>query len=97
MDAFLLTKEEFYDLRSMVENLNNHITTHFQKPEDVIFDNEQFIRFMNISKRTAQKWRDEKCISYSQVGYKIYYKYSDIQQLLDKNHIEAKNLLPKKS
>lgn len=39
---------------------------------------------MNISKRTAQSWRDEGIVSFSQVGSKIYYRMSDVQKLLDK-------------
>ena len=45
-------------------------------------DNEEFVVFMGISKRTAQTWRDEGKISFSQVGNKIYYKTSDIDKLL---------------
>jgi uncharacterized membrane protein len=44
---------------------------------------------MNISKRTAQTWRDEGIISYSQVGSKIYYRMSDVQKLLDSNYNQA--------
>jgi uncharacterized membrane protein len=44
---------------------------------------------MNISKRTAQTWRDEGIISFSQVGRKIYYRMSDVQRLLDSNYNQA--------
>nr|WP_237267430.1 helix-turn-helix domain-containing protein [Tenacibaculum todarodis] len=40
---------------------------------------------MNISKRTAQHWRDSGLIGYCQIGYKIYYRLSDILELLNKN------------
>jgi hypothetical protein len=44
---------------------------------------------MNISKRTAQSWRDEGKVSFSQIGSKIYYRMSDVQKLLDKNYKAA--------
>jgi len=44
---------------------------------------------MNISKRTAQTWRDEGIVSFSQIGSKIYYRMSDVQKLLDKNYKQA--------
>jgi predicted site-specific integrase-resolvase len=44
---------------------------------------------MNISKRTAQAWRDEGKIAFSQVGGKIYYKMSDVQELLNHNYNPA--------
>ena len=55
-------------------------------PEDVFFDNQEFMKLMNISKRTAQEWRNKKVINCSQVGNKIYYRLSDIQKLLNDNY-----------
>ena len=55
-------------------------------PEDVFFDNQEFILLMNTSKRTAQEWRNKKIIEFSQVGNKIYYRLSDIKKLLDVNY-----------
>ena len=49
-------------------------------------DNEEFIQLMGISKRTAQGWRDEGKISFSQVGNKIYYKQSDVDKLLAEHY-----------
>ena len=61
-----------------------------QYNNDVFLDNQEFLQVMNISKRTAQ-WRDSGIIAYSQVGAKIYYRFSDIEDLLNKNHIKAKD------
>ena len=55
-------------------------------PEDVFFDNQEFMKLMNISKRTAQEWRNKKVIEFSQVGNKIYYRLSDIKKLLNTNY-----------
>lgn len=55
-------------------------------PEDVFFDNQEFMKLMNISKRTAQEWRNKKVIEFSQVGNKIYYRLSDIKKLLNDNY-----------
>ena len=45
---------------------------------------------MGISQKTAQTWRDTGVVSFSQIGNKIYYRISDIQQLLQDNFIKAK-------
>ena len=55
-------------------------------PEDVFFDNQEFMKLMNISKRTAQEWRNKKIILCSQVGNKIYYRLSDIKRLINDNY-----------
>ena len=54
--------------------------------QSTFIDNEDFIRLMKISKRTAQNWRDSGTIAFSQIGNKIYYKSSDIEDLLRKNY-----------
>ena len=38
----------------------------------------------------VSKTADSGVIAYSQVGAKIYYRFSDIEDLLNKNHIKAK-------
>lgn len=55
-------------------------------PEDVFFDNQEFMKLMNISKRTAQEWRNKKIIYFTQVGNKIYYKLSDVKKLINDNY-----------
>ncbi|MDD4991173.1 MAG: DNA-binding protein [Paludibacter sp.] len=55
-------------------------------PEDPFFTNDEFMNLMTISVRTAQLWRDQGLISYSQISGKIYYRLSDIQKLLNDNY-----------
>ena len=60
-----------------------------RESEDAFVDNQEFLQVMNVSKRTAQAWRDQKIIAFSQVGNKIYYRMGDITKLLEKNRTEA--------
>ena len=64
-----------------------------QDPENVIYDNQEFMKLMNISKRTAQQWRDNNIIGFSQVGNKIYYSLTDILNLLKENYNPKKEIL----
>ncbi len=64
---------------------NIKIGTKFD-PQDIFFDNQEFMKVMNISKRTAQLWRDTGFIGYSQLGNKIYYTLADIQKLMKENY-----------
>jgi choline kinase len=54
--------------------------------DDLFCDNQEFMKIMNISKRTAQSWRDAEFIGYSQLNNKIYYRIKDIQELLNENY-----------
>jgi hypothetical protein len=44
---------------------------------------------LKVCKRTAQTWRDEGKISFSQVGNKIYYKLTDVEKLMQENYNKA--------
>src|SRR5690606_14420970 len=55
--------------------------------EDYI-DNNEFIIKMNISKRTAQIWRDKGLISFHHVSGKIYYKVTDVELMLQQNYVK---------
>jgi len=59
------------------------------KLDDPFIDNNEFINLMGISTKTAQSWRDDGRVSFSQIGNKIYYKASDIKSLLDNNYRKA--------
>ena len=63
-----------------------------KKPIEII-DNPKFMELMGISQKTAQTWRDTGVVSFSQIGNKIYYRISDIQQLLNDNYIKARREL----
>ncbi|MBS0645866.1 MAG: helix-turn-helix domain-containing protein, partial [Verrucomicrobia bacterium] len=52
-------------------------------------DNQELMLMLKISKRTAQHYRDSGLISFSQVGNKIYYKLSDVEELLKAHYNKA--------
>lgn len=89
MEAVILTKEQYQDLVVRMEEIKSALIDKQKEPKDVFLDNQEFLQLMNISKRTAQTWRDEGIISFSQVGSKIYYRMSDVQKLLDGNYTQA--------
>ena len=86
MEVFILSKAQFAELTSRLDSLQNQLSTQTNTSKKSFMDNEEFIQLMGISKRTAQCWRDEGKISFSQVGNKIYYKQSDVDKLLAENY-----------
>lgn len=89
MEAVILTKEQYQDLVVRMDEIKSALSESQKNPKDVFLDNQEFLQLMHISKRTAQTWRDEGIISFSQVGSKIYYRMSDVQKLLDANYSQA--------
>ena len=99
MNAVILTVEQYKELVNRLDSLNKKLEEKQKTPEATFLDNQEFIQLMNISTRTAQTWRDQGVVSFSQIGSKIYYRMSDIQKLLESNYKESlsnslKNIKP---
>ncbi|WP_396167327.1 helix-turn-helix domain-containing protein [Flavobacterium sp.] len=86
MEAIIITKDQFSDLMSKLDLIQNQLNTKGDNKKETFLDNQEFLLLMKISKRTAQTWRDEGKISFSQVGSKIYYKLSDVEKLLQEHY-----------
>lgn len=53
---------------------------------DIWMDNQDVCELLHISKRTLQHYRDSGKIPFSQIGAKIYYKASDIDDFLSEHY-----------
>lgn len=87
---YFLTEDAYQQIVGKLNTIELHLKMT-QGNEDVFLDNQQFIILMNLSKRTAQTWRDQGIIPYSMVGNKIYYQMKDIRTLLAKNYHSVAN------
>lgn len=92
MDNTHINIKQYEEIKKQVLIFSTKLA-EFQRlnPEHVFFDNQEFIQIMNISKRTAQEWRNQNIIAFSQIGKKFYYRMSDILDMLEKNFIPALN------
>lgn len=52
----------------------------------VIIDNDEFQKLFKISPNTADNWRKQGIIAFSQINNKIVYKIKDINLMLDKHY-----------
>jgi len=86
MEAIIFTKDQFTELMGKLENIQNQLNKKSDAKKETFLDNQEFLLLLKISKRTAQTWRDEGKISFSQVGNKIYYKLSDVEKLMQENY-----------
>ena len=86
MEAIILSKEQYEGLISKINDNHEKLNAKTAPKQEVFLDNEEFIKTMKISRRTAQTWRDEGKISFSQVGNKIYYKLSDVEKTMQDHY-----------
>lgn len=89
MEVYIISKEQYMELINRLDDIIKRLDNKNESTKDKFMDNQEFQTLMKISKRTAQTWRDEGRISFSQVGNKIYYKLSDVEKFLDGNYNKA--------
>ncbi len=89
MQALIISQENFDEVIKRLDKIQSEVSNKQKSPAETFVGNQEFIQIMNVSKRTAQSWRDEGIISFSQIGSKIYYRMSDVQALLDKHYKPA--------
>lgn len=87
MDTVLLTKTNFEEIRGDLKEIKTKIK-NITSPSEHFIDNDTFTKLMGVSTRTAQNWRIDGLIGFSQTGKKIYYRMSDIDQFLKDHHRE---------
>ena len=89
MEAIILTKDQFTELMSKLDTIQSQITAKANPKQETYLGSVEFLKLLDVSKRTAQTWRDEGKISFSQVGSKIYYKLSDVEKFMQENYNKA--------
>ena len=87
MSLVLIETDAFNQLMKKLDVIEQKITQSSQGPEDLWWDNEQLCKYLNISTRTLQAYRDNGVIKYSQYGAKIWYRYQDVQTFLNKHRV----------
>ena len=89
MEAIILTKDQFEQLIAKIDDFNDRLANTNPKRTETYLNNKQFMEMLDVSLRTAQTWRDEGKITFSQVGNKIYYKLADVEELLQKHYVKS--------
>lgn len=89
MEVVTIQSQAFQDLVGKIDSINHRLTAKEKEPKEKWLDNQELMLMLKISKRTAQHYRDSGLISFSQVGNKIYYKLSDVEELLKAHYNKA--------
>lgn len=76
--------QEILDKLTVIEQRSE---TSEESPKHKWLDNQEFCQLLKICKRTAQSYRDDGLVTFSQIGSKVYYKLSDVHELLENNKV----------
>ena len=89
MEVVTIQSQAFQDLVGKLDAIHQRLNSKEKEPSEKWLDNQEFLLLLKISKRTAQHYRDSGMISFSQVGNKIYYRLSDVEELLQRHYNKA--------
>jgi hypothetical protein len=89
MEVVTMQSEAFQNLVAELKAINKRLDAKEKQPKETWLDNQELMQLLKISKRTAQHYRDSGLISFSQVGNKIYYKLSDVEELMKTHYNKA--------
>lgn len=81
--TFQLMKEKLKEFSTQIQEICGK-----DKRKDEWLDNQDVCQLLKISKRTLQTYRDNETLAYSQIGYKCYYKKTDIEKLIETSTIK---------
>jgi len=79
-------QQNFNLFQNAISDLIEKVSFITSNPDQIILSNKQLQELMGISRKTAQKWRDNGLINYYKIGREIFYRKSDILKMLD-NHL----------
>lgn len=85
MESYI-TKSDLAEIATRIEEISKKLSTKEKTPKEVWLDNQEFMQLLKVSRRTAQNYRDSNMIAFSIIGNKIYYKLSDIEDLLNRHY-----------
>jgi hypothetical protein len=71
------------------EIFQRELTRLHRPAEELVFDDVELCRRLNVSRRTTASWRATGTIAYHKIGGIILYLYSDVLKMLSVNRKES--------
>ena len=85
MKTVILSESNYKEIKEALNEIREKVNK-IVSPAEHFIGNKEFFKLMEVSPRTAQTWRDEGRIGFSQRGKQIYYRMSDIERFLEANY-----------
>jgi phage terminase Nu1 subunit (DNA packaging protein) len=77
-----------FNNQRLIENSRTYLSSEIIDP---IYNTDQLMNLLTVSRRTVQNWRDKGLIAFSAIQNKIYYRHSDIIAFLNTHKIDSYN------
>ncbi len=87
MKAIIIDENVLQDIHDKLAALEVARKALNEDPTSKWIDNQEFCQLLKISPRTAQNYRDNSMIAFSQPGAKVYYRMSDVEAMLENHYV----------
>ena len=87
MELITFESDTFRQVMEKLDRIEQQFKNPAPNPETTYLDTEDLCRMLNISKRTAQNYRDRGIIEYTQIGAKIHYRLCDVHKMMEKHRV----------
>lgn len=84
-----VSKTELLEVKDSLSVLYDKVSDISSPPNHIILTNKELCAMLKVSSKTVQKWRDNSLISYSKIGREIFYRLSDVLDMLDQHKQES--------
>jgi len=94
MELITFESDAFKQIISQINALTQKIDNNIRKQplSETWLDIQETCQLLKVSKRTLQAYRDNGILNFSQIGGKIYFKASDIDEHLKKHYHKSNQL-----
>ena len=89
IEILLQIKERLDRVEDQVVEIKETLSN---KKVDRVLTNKETCKYLNISNRTLQNYRDRGNIDFIQIGRKILYRSKDLDDFLEHFHIKRRNV-----
>ncbi|MEI6899516.1 MAG: helix-turn-helix domain-containing protein [Bacteroidota bacterium] len=92
METIQIISESFRRVLEKLDQVDRKLEKNTGNPlSDTWLDIDETCDLLKISRRTLQNYRDNGILPFSQVGGKIYFRASDIEDHLHRHYVKAFN------
>jgi hypothetical protein len=81
-----ITTAEYQDLVKRLEDIAKKLSSKEKKPSEIWLDNQEVMQLLKVSRRCLQNYRDNNMLASAIIGNKLYYKMSDVEDLLNRHY-----------
>ena len=88
-DITVIKSSDITKLIKRIDQLEKHLSTIANGSLKKLYSEKDFVSLLQISKKTAQNYRDRGLVTFIKVGSRIYYRDEDIEDLFQ-SHLYQK-------